>query len=252
MKIALVREVSSAINQCELTHMAREPIDVRRARQQHAAYVAALQKHGYQVVVLPEAPDLPDSVFVEDMAVVLPEVALITHPGAASRRAEREAVANALRRYRPLLEIQPPATVDGGDVLVLDKSIYVGLSSRSNQAAVEQMQTGLARWGYRVHGLHVTQCLHLKSAVTRVGPQTLLLNPNWVSADAFPGFDAIEVHPDEPYAANALWLGDVLIYPAAFPKTAARLRQAGFTLEIVDVSELAKAEGAVTCCSVLL
>ncbi len=251
MKFAITREVSSSINQCQLTHMQREPIDVARARAQHAAYIAALEKHGFQVEMLPEAPDLPDSVFVEDTAVVLPEVAVITNPGADSRKPERDAVAAALRRYRPLLEIKPPATVDGGDVLVLDKDIYVGLSTRSNAEAVRQMQDGLAQWGYRVHGVPVKGCLHLKSAVTRIAPRMLLLNPDWVSPDAFGGFSALFVHPDEPYAANAVWLGDALIYQPAFPKTAEILRKEGFQLEMVDVSELAKAEGAVTCCSLI-
>lgn len=251
MKFALVREVSASINQCELTHVERMPIDVNLARRQHAAYVDALRKHGLEVTRLPEAPDLPDSVFVEDTAVVLPEVAVITNPGADSRKPEREAVAAALRRYRRLVAIEPPATVDGGDVLVLDKDIYVGLSTRSNQAAVDQMNQALAEFGYRVHGVRVEGCLHLKSAVTRIGPRTVLLNPAWVAPETFAGFDALFVHPDEPYAANAVWLGEVLIYPSSYPQTQAMLESQGYQLEIVDVSELAKAEGAVTCCSLV-
>ncbi len=249
--IAIVRDVSPAINQCELTHVARQPIDVTKAQAQHRAYVAALRRYGYRVVELPPAPDLPDSVFVEDTAVVLPEAALITLPGAVSRRAERFVVAEALRPYRQLLFLQPPATLDGGDVLRLGRDIYVGLSTRSNRAALAQMQAMLQPWGYRIHGLEVSGCLHLKSAVTQIGERLLLLNPDWVQPHWFTGYDFIPVAAEEPYAANGVWLGEAVLYPTAYPRTQARLEAHGIRLDLVDVSELAKAEGAVTCCSLL-
>lgn len=250
-KIAIVREVSPNINRCEITHIERQEIDVERARAQHRQYVEALRRHGVLVIELPAEPDYPDSVFVEDVAVVLPEAAIITLPGADSRKGERDSIAAALRPYRQLFFIEAPASLDGGDVLVIDKDIYVGLSTRSNQAAVSQMQEFLSPWGYRVHGVKVKGCLHLKSAVTRVGERLLLLNPSWVDEGLFAGFSALHVHPEEPYAANGLWLGDVVIYPTAYPRTAARLQAQGIRLEQVDVSELAKAEGAVTCCSLV-
>jgi dimethylargininase len=248
---AITRQISRSINQCELTHIDREPIDLALAREQHRQYETALKKLGCNLTQLPEEPNLPDSVFVEDIAVVFPEVALITNPGTHSRVPERKKIAQALKPYRMLVWIEPPATVDGGDVLVLDKDVYIGLSSRSNQAGVEALQDALEAFGYRVHGFRLVDCLHLKSAVTRVGPRTLLLNPDWIAPAAFPDFKIIQTAPGEAHAANGLLVDATLIYPAAFPKTAERLRDAGIQLEVVDVSELAKAEGAVTCCSLV-
>lgn len=249
--IAITRQVSPAINQCELTHLERQPIDLLRAQSQHHAYEAALRSLGVEVVSLPPIPDLPDSVFVEDAAIVLDECAIITRPGADSRKPETELIAQALAPFRKLSHIQPPATVDGGDVLAVGKTLFVGISSRSNQAAIEQMQSILTPFEYKIRGVRVSGCLHLKSAVTQVGKNQLLLNPAWVKKDDFPGMDSIEVDPSEPYAANAVLLGDAVIYPISFPKTRARLQAAGVKLILVDASELAKAEGAVTCCSII-
>lgn len=251
MRIAITREVSPAIGRCELTHLERQPIDVELARAQHRAYQACLAGLGCRVETLPAAPELPDSVFVEDVAVVLDELAILTRPGAESRRPEVAAIAEALRPYRPLHAIEAPGTVDGGDVLRVGRRLYVGLSSRSNAAAIEQMREVLAPHGYTVQGVPVAGCLHLKSAVTQVAEGTLLINRAWVDPAAFAGLELIDVDPAEPYAANALRVGEELIYPAAFPATRRRLEARGLTVHTVDVSELAKAEGAVTCCSLV-
>jgi dimethylargininase len=148
--------------------------------------------------------------------------------------------------------MQSPATLDGGDVLRVRKTLWVGLSSRTNAAGVAHLGGALAPFGYKVHGMRVEGCLHLKSAVTAIGDDLLLVNPAWLPADAFPGVPRIEIDPREPYAANALRVGDTLIYPAHFPRTLERLRARGLKVVTVDASELAKAEGAVTCCSILL
>jgi dimethylargininase len=250
--IALTREVSPALAACELTHLRRVPIDVDLARHQHDAYEAALRAAGCSVERLAVAPDLPDSVFVEDIAVVLPELAIITRPGAESRRREAEAVAGALGRYRPLQTIQAPGTIDGGDVLVVGRSICVGRSSRTNADAVAQMRRMLRPYAYTVSEIEVHGCLHLKSAVTAVDDEMLLVNPAWVAPRSFAGANIIEVAPDEPAGANALRVGRVVVYPSAFVRTAERLSRHGLTLAPVDVSELAKAEGAVTCCSIII
>jgi dimethylargininase len=249
--VAITRQVSPAINQCELTHLERQPIDLQRAQAQHHEYEQALHSLGVEVMSLPPAPDLPDSVFVEDVAIVLDECAVLTRPGADSRKPEVDFIADVLGKFRKLFFIQPPATVDGGDVLTVGKTIYVGLSSRSNQAAIDQMQNFLAPFGYEVRGAEVTGCLHLKSAATQVGKNLLLVNPAWVDKDRFPGMKFIDTDPSESYAANAVLIGDQIIYPSAFPQTRARLEAAGIKLVIVDASELAKAEGAVTCCSLI-
>ena len=249
--IAITRQVSPAINQCELTLLERQPIDFQRAQDQHREYEQALRSLGVEVVSLPPEPDLPDSVFVEDVAIVLDECAIITRPGADSRKPETELIAQVLFPFRRLFHIQAPATVDGGDVLVVGKRLFVGISSRSNQDAVDQMQAFLVPFGYEVQGVEVNGCLHLKSAVTQVGENLLLVNPAWVDKEDFPGMEFIDIDSSEPYAANAVLVGDHIIYPAAFPQTRKRLEAAGIKLVAVDASELAKAEGAVTCCSLV-
>ncbi len=252
MPVAITRKVSPAIVRCELTHLARAPIDVERAAAQHEAYERTLAALGCAVVSLSEEPELPDAVFLEDTAVVVDEVAVITRPGAASRRAETASVATALAAYRPLTAIEAPATLDGGDVLRLGRRLFVGVSGRTNGAGIAQLRAALAPYGYTVEAVPVHGCLHLKSAVTQVAPDAVLVNPAWVDAAAFPGFTPIPVDPGEPFAANALLLGNAVVYPEAFPATAAALAGAGVALATVDVSELAKAEGAVTCCSLIL
>ncbi|MBI1794045.1 MAG: dimethylargininase [Chloroflexi bacterium] len=251
MLIAITREISPSINQCELTFHEREPINYERACEQHKQYVNALRSLRLQVQVLPADPDLPDSVFVEDTALVLDECAIITRPGADSRKPETESITNVLEQYRKLFFVQPPARVDGGDILRVDKKIYVGLSTRSDNNAIEQMQNYLRPFGYEIEGVTVTGCLHLKSAVTQVAEDTLLINPEWADKNYFDGMKFVEIDPSEPYAANALLIGDTIIYPTAFPKTQKRLEAAGVKIVNVDADELAKAEGAVTCCSLI-
>ena len=251
MDIAITRQVSRSIVKCELTFLQREPIDVARARQQHAQYEAALKDLGLAVLSLPEEPDLPDSVFVEDTALVLDECAIITRPGAASRRLETTSIAQVLAAFRELRHIQAPARVDGGDILQLGRCIYVGLTQRSDTNAMEQMQEMLAPLGYKVRAIRVSGCLHLKSAATEVARDVLLLNPAWVDQGVFEGVKIIEIDPSEPHAANALRLGDSAMYSAAFPRTRERLAGSGIHTVIVDADELAKAEGALTCCSLV-
>lgn len=248
---AITRAVSSSIADCELTYLERLPIDLENARRQHQAYEAALRSLGVELLSLPEEPALPDAVFVEDMAIVLDECAILTRPGAESRRPELESISQALAPYRKLFKIQASGTVDGGDVLVAGKSIFVGISSRSNTIAIQQMQAFLAPFGYSVQAVPVSGCLHLKSAVTRVAATTLLIHPEWVDKQNFPGMQFIEVDPSEAYAANALLVGDTVLYQPAFPRTLARLAAAGIRVQLVDQSELAKAEGALTCCSLI-
>jgi dimethylargininase len=221
------------------------------ACRQHEAYERLLADLGCTVHRLPVEPDLPDSVFIEDTCVVLDELAVIARPGADSRRPETRGVAERLRSHRRLHAVAPPGTLDGGDVLTLGKTIYVGLSTRSNQAAVSQLQRVLEPWGYAVRGVPVQGCLHLKSAATVVARKTLLVNRAWVDPGAFGDVRLIDVDPEEPTAANALLLGDRVILPSGFPRTARRLAAAEIRVAAVDVSELQKAEGGVTCCSVI-
>jgi dimethylargininase len=249
--IAITRQVSSRFAECEITHIKRTSIDLEIARSQHHSYIQTLRSLGCEVIELPAQVDLPDSVFVEDTAVILPELALITIPGASSRRPETESIAEILGSFRKLAYLQPTATLDGGDVLVVGRKIYVGLSTRSNQAAIDQLNNLLSDFGYHTQGVEIHGCLHLKSAVTRVTDKTLLINHNWVDPAAFKGFELIEIDPLEPFAANCLPIGDFIILPAAFPKTRQKMEERGYKIMTVDVTELAKAEGAVTCCSLI-
>jgi len=251
IRIAITRAVSRALEHCELTHLSRLPIDLALARRQHAAYEQALRNAGCEVRQLPEQPGQPDSVFVEDTAIVLDEVAVITRPGAASRRGEVESMAGVLAGLREIVRIEPPGTLDGGDVLRLDRVLHVGASARSSAEGIAQLGRLLAPFDYRVVAVPLRGCLHLKSAVTQVAPGQVLLNPDWVDARCFPGWEPIAIDPAEPQAANALRVGDALIHPASCPRTAAALRKLGIDVRSVELSELEKAEGAVTCCSVI-
>jgi dimethylargininase len=250
--IALTRSVPPSIVNCELTHLRREPIDLARAAEQHSLYEKALVAACCTVQRLPSLPDLPDSVFVEDTAVVLPELAIIARPGAASRRSEVTSVAEALRPHHSLAFIESPGTLDGGDVLPIGSTIYVGESTRTNADGIRQLTELASEYGYSVRRVRVSGCLHLKSAVTRVAEDVILLNSDWADSSSFPDLRQIEVHPGEPFAANALWIGDNVIYSASYNQTRQRLEQNGIHVHSVETDELEKAEGAVTCCSILI
>jgi dimethylargininase len=248
---AITRDVSDALERCELTHLARTPIDVARARRQHEAYESLLEDAGCRVTRLPGGDDMADSVFVEDIAVVYDEVAVITRPGAVSRRRETPALAEALAPIRPLCRIEAPATLDGGDVLTVGRSVFVGRTSRTNDAGIRQLRAALTRLGYTVAAVDVTGCLHLKSAVTAIDEKRLVINRAWVDRDAFRGFDLNDIEPTEPFAANVLRIGSRVMMGDAFPRTRTRLEKAGVEIVAIDLSETAKAEGGVTCCSLI-
>lgn len=252
MPVAITRGLSPAIARCELTHLERRPIDLERARAQHERYQRTLADLGWEVVRLPAEPELPDSVFVEDTAVVVDELAVVTRPGAPSRRPETAAVEAALAGRRPLARITAPATLDGGDVLRVGRRVFVGVTGRTSREGIEQLRVALAPHGYTVEAVPVSGCLHLKSAATQVAASTVLLNPDWVDPSVFAPLDVMTVDPVEPSAANTLLLAGTLVVAAAYPRTAARLKQAGLATVCLDMSELAKAEGALTCCSLLL
>ncbi|HEY5545907.1 MAG TPA: N(G),N(G)-dimethylarginine dimethylaminohydrolase [Gemmatimonadaceae bacterium] len=251
--IGYTRAVPSTIIRCELTHLAREPIDLGLAQAQHQQYENALRAAGVDVERLPARDDLPDSVFVEDTAVVVDEIAVVTRPGSLARRDEVESVRDALAKHRTIASIEAPATLDGGDVLVLGRDVLVGLTPRSNLSGMQQLRALLIPFGYSVRAVPVRGCLHLKSAVTRAGAQVLVANPSWVDPALMPGWEVVPVDPREPFAGNVLWLGTTTVVAEAFPRTNAALaRVTDSELAAVPAGELAKAEGGVTCCSILL
>ena len=249
---ALCRAVSPAIADCELSFIGREPINVAMAHLQHMDYIAGLRALGADVIELPAEPTLPDSVFVEDTALLFDELAVMTRPGALSRRGEVASIEAAFRKYREFItHITEPGTLDGGDVLRIGKRVFVGLSQRSNPAAIAQLRDTLTPYGYSVTAVAIQDCLHLKSGVTALSDDTVLINPDWVDAGQFSEYRQVRIPESEPHAANVVRVGAAILMPANFPKTRARIEAAGFAVHAVDVSELQKAEGAVTCCSIL-
>ena len=249
---AITRELSPTIDDCELSFHARQKIDLAKAIAQHKAYGECLAELGLQVISLPAEPKLPDAVFVEDTAVVVDEIAVISNMGAPSRRPEARSVADALAPHRPLKFLAEPATLDGGDVLRIGLSIFVGLSRRTNREGIEQLSDLLRDYGYQVQPVKVRGCLHLKSACSYVGRNTLLVNRSWIDAEQLRGFELLDVPEAEPAAANALLLNEVVIIPASFPETRALLEERGFRVRALEMSELQKAEAGVTCCSLIL
>ena len=251
MLTAITRAVSPAIVHCELSFIDRQPIDLTRARQQHQAYETLLAKLGARVISLPAEPDLPDSMFVEDPAIVLDELAVIFPLGTESRRREAVSLAQELSKYRQLACVQLPATLEGGDVLRIGRKLFVGLTKRSNGEGIRQLAEIVKPHGYEVTAVPVTGCLHLKSAVTWIADNTLLANRAWFDTACFTGFDWIDVDCSEPHAANALALGGTVIMPASFPRTRGRVGSLDFRVTPLDISELQKAESGLTCSSLL-
>jgi len=249
---AITRELNTAFGDCELTFLPRVEIDITLAQQQHEQYQSALSSIGCEIVVVPTRPGLADSVFIEDTAIVLDEIAVLMRPGAASRRPEVADVEEVLQPHRPIRAIQSPGTLDGGDLLCIDKVIFAGLSTRSNHDGIEQLRQAVSAYGYSVIAVETNQCLHLKSAVSEVAPGTILINPDWISTSVFQDYEQIHIDTEEAHAANALRVGTSVIYPSSFPRTIDRLAARGIDVVPVDLSELQKAEGAVTCCSLLV
>ncbi len=250
--IALTRPVSPSIAEGLRSHIDRQPIDFGLAERQHEAYESLLASLGCEVRRLPALPELPDAVFVEDQAVVLEELAVVTRSGADSRRAEAASVEAALREWREVRALVAPATLDGGDVLRVDRTLFVGRSERTNDDGIAQLSALAAPAGYRVVPVAVTGALHLKSAVTYAGAETLVINPRWIDATPFRRYDRIDVSEHEPWGANVMRIGETVVAGAAFPRTIDALERRGFAVRSCDLSELAKAEGALTCCSLLL
>lgn len=251
-RVAITRRISPKLGDCELVHLQRTAIDVRAAETQHRDYEGALERAGCRIEAIVASPGLPDSVFVEDAAVVFDEIAIVTRPGAESRRAETADVAQVLAPYRTLYRLAAPATLDGGDVLRVGKDVFVGRSQRTNTAGFEQFRDVLKPLGYRVRRVAVQGCLHLKSAITDLDGRRLLANRSYIDETEFAAYELIDVDSREPDAANALRVGTHVIYSAHQPRTRDRIVAAGLDVLEVDASEIAKAEGGVTCCSLIV
>ncbi|HYY97601.1 MAG TPA: arginine deiminase family protein [Pyrinomonadaceae bacterium] len=251
MIFALTREPARALDACELTYREREPIDAERAALQHRGYCDALRACGARVLTLPPADELPDSVFVEDTAIVLDEVAVLTRPGVESRRGEVALIEAEVARLRPVVKVEPPATLEGGDVMRVGRTLYVGLSPRTNAEGASALRRFAAPHGYEVVAVEPRGCMHLKTGCSALDDGTVLANPEWVDASDFRGLEVLRVDASEPWAANVLRVGAAVCVGYAFPRTAAALSARGYDVRAVAVSEFAKAEGGMTCMSLI-
>lgn len=252
MPVALTRLPSYALQSCQLTFLERQGIDFRKALKQHAAYREALHDAGLHVITLEEDPGLPDSVFIEDCAVILDEIAVLTFMGSAVRRPEVRFLAPELVGFRPLANIPPPAVLEGGDVLRVGRSLFVGVSTRTDRAGAAALDEIVCDHGYRVIPVTVNGSLHFKTACTALDDETLLINPSWVDTQPLGDFRLVEIAAEEPWGANALRLKDRLILSAAYPETARKVTGLGYPVQTVDISEFHKAEGGLTCLSLII
>ena len=251
MTHGFVRIVSRSLGRCELLHVPRQAFDIERARRQHAAYLAALEIAGVSVTVLPEEPDLPDSTFVEDPAIVLDEMAVICRLGAASRELESEKIEQAVTNFRPVRRMVPPATLEGGDVLRIGRTLFVGASTRTNREGRQQLEKLVAPFGYSVVEVGVKGCLHLKTGVTSPAAGVLILNDRWIDPTPFRHLEILNVPAEEPWGANTLAVNGTVLVTASSPMTAALLESKGLRVHRLEISELQKAEAGLTCLSVL-
>jgi dimethylargininase len=250
--IALVRRPSRRLAEGLVTHIERSDVDVPQARRQHEAYRAALAEAGWQVREVAPADHCPDSVFVEDTVVVCDGLAVITRPGAPQRRPEIPGTEKAVREAGlEVVRIEAPGTLDGGDVLQVGTTVYVGRGDRTNGEGVAQLRAHLATRGRSVTPVPLREVLHLKSAVTALPDGTLLALPELLDAAALR--QPVRAVGEEEAGCHVVPLGDDLVLMAASaPRTAALVADLGFTPVVVDISEYEKLEGCVTCLSVLI
>ena len=250
--VAIVRGVPDSFADA-LVMGERPSIDVGRARDQHAAYTRFLADNGYQLHVVPADEGHPDCPFVEDAAVVMDSMAVATRPGAASRRGEVDAVVGALENVRSLHRIVEPGTLDGGDVLWMGETLYVGLSQRTNQDGIDQLSAIAAADGLRTVAVPVGGVLHLKSAVARLDDETVLLAPGCVDRATFDKYRVVEKAAGEAHLASVLVLGNgAMAMTTTAPHTLERIRHAGYEPVLIDTTEFQAADGGLTCLSVLV
>jgi|TARA_B110000438_G_C15712881_1_gene606124 dimethylargininase len=248
-KIALVKEPTPAFANAVSNHPESDSIDFGKALNQHRQYTYALTLVGLSVIFLDSVDDFPDSPFVEDPAIILENIAILCSMKDETRRGEVDLISSDLKFHIPVVSMLPPATMDGGDVLQTEDEIFVGLSTRTNFESIEVLQELTKK---KVTPVPVLGGLHLKSAVTYLGKNILILDKAKVDAKAFERFEIVEVLPKESYAANSLVVGDYVITPQGYPKLAAKIRQLGFQVIQIPMSEFEKADGGPTCLSLII
>lgn len=250
--MALTRRPAFSLVNCEVGYVPQEGIDLHLAFQQHEAYCQALRQMGMEVEVLPPEETFPDSVFIEDNAIILDELAVVTSMGMPSRQGEPALLLPVLARHRRLVTISPPATIEGGDVLRMGKRLYVGVSTRTNRAGVEALRAIAEPLGYGVTPVGIQACLHLKTACTPLDDETLLVNPAWLDSDALGSFRLLYVPAEEPFGANVLRLPGGVLVQTSFPLTRNLIEAQGYAATCVELGEFAKADAGLTCLSLLI
>jgi dimethylargininase len=250
--IALTRDVSPRITECEITFIDRQLIDYPRAVKQHSLYQELLRNLGAKVIVLPSDEQCPDCCFLEDTALVLDEVAVVTRPGSEARRREVKGVAPAVMKFREVVRIDAPGFLEAGDVLRLGRKLFVGMSTRTNQQGIEMLRAAVQPYGYEVAGIPMKGVLHLKSVCTALDDHTVLADKRYFDPAAFSKYQMIEVPGEESIAANVLRINGVVCMHAGFRRTADLLTNMGFDIRTVDISEFLKAEAGLTCMSIIL
>jgi dimethylargininase len=216
---------------------------------QHEEYIKTLRSLGLELIVLDALPDYADAYFVEDTAVVTPDVAIITNPGVEDRKGEEDTIERALATYRKTVRIHAPGTVDGGDVLMVGPHFFIGISERTNREGAEQLSRIFEEYGNIWTTVLVEAGLHLKSSVNYIGKNTLLITERFAGRNEFKQYDKIIVDKTEEYAANTLMINNSLITPKGFPKTMKKLEATGLDIIELDVSEVRKMDGGLTCMS---
>ncbi len=250
--LALVHVPSPALDAGQRTYVNRASVDADAAARQHRNYVQSLSAAGAKVVSLDVNADEPDGVFIEDVAIILGEVAVLTTMGTTARQAEPARVRSTLEQHRQVQAIEQPARIEGGDVLRVGRQLIVGLSKRTDDAGLEALSDIAKPLGYSITPVPVKECLHLKTACTALPDGRLLVNPNWIDTDAISAFQHVWIPPEEPWGANTLPLGNTVVLPTAHVETAELIQNLGFPVQQVDISEFAKVEGGVTCLSLII
>ena len=251
MLTAITHIPSPKLNHGELTFLTRQPIDFEKTRLQHVAYCDMLRKCSVEVVTLNENISLPDSAFVEDTAFVLDEIGLMMPMGVVSRSAETSVIERELSKFRKIKQIELPAKLEGGDILRVGKNIFVGITSRTNSLGIHNLKSIVKPYGYKVIGVKVHGCLHLKTGCTVLNKNTILINPIWIDTRPFETFNLITVPEEEPFAANILQIGKIICMHSGFPKTGKLIEKLGLKTEFTDISEFQKAEAGLTCLSII-
>ena len=250
--IALTRRPAFSLVNCEVGYVPREEIDLPLAFRQHEAYCRTLRQMGVAVEVLPPEEAFPDSVFIEDNAVIVDELAVVTSMGTPSRQGEPALLLPVLARHRRLVTISPPVTIEGGDVLRMGKRLYVGVSTRTNRAGVEALRAIAGPLGYGVTPVETRACLHLKTACASLDDETLVVNPAWLDPDALGAFRLLHVPVEEPFGANVLRLPGGVLVQASCPLTREMIEARGYVTTCVELSEFSKADAGPTCLSLLI